>query len=345
MMNIMNVSFSETIKVMAVVLLTSLCYYPNTVRAEADLDEVFKLLPFSNEEKQKILKGEIIKTLPKETADRELAVGLSFLVRNNPEQLQNYFLQGKLIDNSKAIINHRIIKSESDFKALVLTSDEQSEVQNFLNASPGGKLNLSSDEIAAFKALKAKGLSDTDANSQVMAQLHAMLLARYQAYQTGGVSAIAPYKRGDGKQYKLGDYLQSVSRVTPVLEKLYPKFHKILLNYPKTKDPGLKEQFFWVKMKVEGRPTFTLIHRMAMEENGAYVIASRHFYASQSYNGQQELGLLIPTDKGSVAVVLTRVSSDEVAGFGSGTKRFIGKRLLADDLSNFYGVVQKKARD
>ena len=223
----------------------------------------------------------------------------------------------------------------------MLTPDEQSEIQHFLDASPGEDLNLSTDEIAAFKALKAKGLSDADANNQVLAQVHTMLLARYQAYRTGGVSAIAPYERGDGKQYKLGEYFRSITQVTPVMEKLYPKFHKILLEYPKIKDPDLKEQFFWIKMTVEGRPNFTLTHRLAMEENGAHVVAARHFYASHSYNGQQELGLLMPTQKGSVVVVLSRVSSDEVAGFGSSSKRFIGKRLLADDMSDFYKVVQK----
>ena len=344
-MNIINVSFFANIKILSVVLLTVLFYHPVMVRAEADLDEVFKLLPFSDNEKQKILQGKIIKTLPKETVDRELTVGLGFLVKNNPEHLQNYFLQGKLIDEPDTIINYQIIKSESDIKALVLTSNEQSEVHNFMDASPGSKLNLSHNEIAAFKALKAKGLSDIDANDQVLAQLHAMLLARYQAYRAGGTSTIAPYERENGKQYKLGDYLQSITRVTPVLKKLYPKFHKILLEYPKTKDHSMKEQFFWVKMNVEGRPTFALIHRMSMEENGAYVIVSRHFYASQSYNGQQELGLLIPTDKGSVAVALTRVSSDKVAGFGSSTKHFIGKRMLADDMSDLYRGLQKKAGD
>ena len=95
-MNIMNVSFSTHVKALAVVLLTALCYQPGTVKAGADVDKVFKLLPFSDAEKQKILKGEIVKTLPDETSDRELAVGLSFLVKNNPELIQNYFLQGQV---------------------------------------------------------------------------------------------------------------------------------------------------------------------------------------------------------------------------------------------------------
>ncbi len=154
--------------------------------------------------------------------------------------------------------------------------------------------------------------------------------------------AIAPYNREDGKQYKAGDYLHSVALDTPILEKMYPKFHKILLEYPKIKDPALKEHFFWMKMTVEGRPTFVLIHRMAIEENGAYLVAGKHYYVSQGYNAEQEVGMLIPTEKGTLAALITRASSDAVAGFGSSAKRFIGKRLMADDMIDFYKAMQKK---
>ena len=98
-------------------------------------------------------------------------------------------------------------------------------------------------------------------------------------------------------------------------------FMKILLEYPKVKDPALKENFFWMKMTVEGRPTFVLIHRMIMEEDGAYLAVGRHYYASQGYNAEQELGMMLPTDKGTLIVLLTRASSDAVAGFGTFSAR------------------------
>ncbi len=100
-------------------------------------------------------------------------------------------------------------------------------------------MNLSSDEIAVFKALKAKGLSGTDASKQILSQFHSMLFKRYQTYKAGGVMAISPYQREDGKHYKAGDYLKSVTQTTLILEKLFPQFHKIILEYPKVKDPAL----------------------------------------------------------------------------------------------------------
>ena len=342
-MNTMNDLISTRFKLLLMALLTTLCFHPLTVNAEViSLDEIFKLLPFSEEEKQKILQGEIIKTLPDETAADELAVGLAFMVGNKPENISLNFLGGKTIDQASAIDSHQLITSEADFKGLVLSADEQDEIDKFLSANPGDELNLHAKEIAAFKALKAKGLSDTDASKQVLSQFRAMLFKRYQAYKAGGVMAIAPYQREDKNQYKAGDYLQSVALDTPIMKKLYPKFHKILLEYPKVKDPALKENFFWMKMTVEGRPTFVLIHRMIMEEDGAYLAVGRHYYTSQGYNAEQELGMMLPTDKGTLIVLLTRASSDAVAGFGSSTKRFIGKRLMADDMTTFYKAMQKK---
>jgi hypothetical protein len=335
----MNKLMSARLKLLLMALLTILCFHPYTVNAEVTLDEVFKLLPFSEEEKQKILQGEIVKTLPDETADDEMAVSLAFMIKNKPENIALNFVGGKTIDQSSTIDHHQLITSEADFKGLGLTTDE---VDEFLNASPGDKLNLSNDEIAAFKAIKAKGLSGTDASTQVLSQFHAMLFKRYQAYKAGGVMAIAPYQREDGEQYKAGDYLQSVAQDTPILEKLYPKFHKILLEYPKIKDPALKEHFFWMKMTVEKRPTFVLVHRMIMEENGAYLAVARQYYASQGFNAEQELGMLVPTEKDSLAVLITRASSDEVTGFGSSTKRFIGRRLMADGMTDFFKAMQKK---
>jgi hypothetical protein len=67
---------------------------------------------------------------------------------------------------------------------------------------------------------------------------------------------------------------------------------------------------------------------MVMEENGAYLAVGRHHYASQGYNAEQELGMMIPTDQGTLAALITRASSDEVAGFDSSAKRFILEKTV-----------------
>jgi hypothetical protein len=69
---------------------------------------------------------------------------------------------------------------------------------------------------------------------------------------------------------------------------------------------------------------------------------STPFDSSQGYNAEQEVGLVIPVEKGSLVALISRASSDGVAGFGSSAKRFIGKRLMGHDMINFYKAMQKK---
>ena len=209
-------------------------------------------------------------------------------------------------------------------------------MEKFLEAEPGDTLNLSADEIKAFNAL-AK--TDTAA----LKQLQSLLKSRYQSYRQGGSAAIAPYQRSAKKQYNLGEYFANNRReVLPALSQSFPEFYKALKNYPKYKPAGLQDRFILLKLNIQGRPAFALEHRMAMHENGAELMASAYFYVTHTLNGQQGLGMLLPNGEDSVAVVITRASSDAVAGFGSSTKHFIGRRMLADDLSGFYESVQKK---
>ena len=130
--------------------------------------------------------------------------------------------------------------------------------------------------------------------------------------------------------------------VLPALSQSFPEFYKALNTYPQYKPAGLQERFILLKLTIEGRPAFALEHRMAMQESGAELMASAYFYISHTLNGQQGLGMLLPNGEDSVAIVVTRASSDAVAGFGSSTKHFIGRRMLADALSGYYESVQKK---
>ena len=59
-----------------------------------------------------------------------------------------------------------------------------------MNASAGGDLNLSAQEIATFNALQPTPAAVTPA-------VKSALLARMQAYQKQGLAGIAPYARSE----------------------------------------------------------------------------------------------------------------------------------------------------
>ena len=63
-------------------------------------------------------------------------------------------------------------------------------------------------------------------------------------------------------------------------------------------------------------------------------MAERHFYASHDYNSLQMTGALLPTQEGTLGVVFYRVSTDQVAGFGSSVKRPVAQRLMRGPLAD-----------
>jgi hypothetical protein len=59
----------------------------------------------------------------------------------------------------------------------------------------------------------------------------------------------------------------------------------------------------------------------------------RHFFVGHAYNSSQTLTGALPWGDGSLVFVVSRVSTDLVAGLGGDVKRSLGRRQLRGDLS------------
>ena len=323
-------------------LVLFVCNFSSVVYA--DIDEFLKQLPFSQQEKQQILQGELVVTQVKESEGHELAVVLAFVVETTPAALKQHFIKGTWIDLPEPILTHQKLTSAStikDLSKLKFSTKESNEIESFLSVQAGNNLNLSATEIKQFQSITPTENQADEVQKAVEEQLHKVLLSRFQAYAAGGVKAISPYQRQQGKQFYLGEYFQRITGLSPILQQYYPIFYQTLSNYPVNKPSQLQESFFALKLKVEGRPTFSLMHRMLLEEGEAFAVALRQFYVTQSYNGEQGLGLFIPIKQGMLVLGLFRTSSDAVAGFGSSVKHSVGRRLLAYNLTKFYEKVQQ----
>lgn len=334
-----STSYKFSTKIIAATLGGFFLLLTNIAQADITVNEIFNQLGFSEQEKQAVLSGKLIKRMLKKRSDHEMAVAVAFKLNKNSEQLRKDFLKGLFIDKPDDIVSYQFISPDADFPELQLTAKEQQEMGKFLAAEPGNTLNLSADEIKAFNEL-AK--TDALGSAAILTQLHHLLKSRYKAYRQGGPALIAPYQRSASKQYKLGDYLsKNRQEILPTIRQSFPEFYKALNNYPQYKPTGLQERFILLKMNIQGQLAFALEHRMALQENGAEVMAVTYFYVSHTLNGQQGLGMLIPNSEESIVVQVTRASSDAVAGFGSSVKYFIGRRMLGDSISGFYQSVQK----
>jgi len=315
------------------------------------VDEVLKELNVSDRDKQRIREGQIVDWSASEGSDRELALGMAFLVETKSESLAEMYREALVLKEVSVITAHGRLTGEGTMAELAgvkLQPNAEKEARRYLNAQPGDVLNLDTNEMAAFRALKSAGKKGGVPVKEVETRIREGLLARYKAYHTKGLSGIAPYERGNGDQRRAGEeLLLSTKQLTGVAKHL-PAFHNFLLNYPKglTKDEAknLEEFFYWLNIDVFGRPTYVLVHRMLYRVGDAALAVERQYYASHDYNSMLQMVAALPTKDGMFLFYIGRVSTDQVAGLGSAVKHPISRAITAPYIKDMFEKLQARAK-
>lgn len=314
------------------------------------VDEIISELRLSDGDKQRVRDGEIVDWSPSEGSDRELALGMVFLVKKRPESLEKLYADAVILKEVSVITAHGRITGEgtiADLAHLELVPNGEKEAKRYLSVEPGEELNLDASEMAKFRALKSASHDDIIPVKQVEALIREGLMARYHAYRKNGLSGIVPYER-DGKQVNAGqELLQSTKELTGVAKHL-PAFYSLLLNYPQGMTEGegkhLKEFFYWLNIDVFGRPTYVLVHRMLYDTGDAAFAMERQFYASHDYNSMLQGIAALPTKEGTFIFYVGRVSTDQVAGFTSAALHPISRAIAAPYIRSTFKELQEKAR-
>jgi hypothetical protein len=314
------------------------------------VDEVMQELHISDSDRASILQGKIVDWTASEGSDRELALGMAFLVKAKPGDLAEMYRQALVLKNVSVITAHGTLTGEgtmADLAGMKLQPNGEKEAKRYLNVEPGSEMNLDAKEIAAFQALKAGGDADSVPVEKVEALIRQGLLARYQAYRTQGLPGIAPYERGKGQQRLAGDELLLSTKELTGVAKHLPAFHKFLLSYPqglaKDEAKNLEEFFYWLNIDVFGRPMFVLVHRMLYHVGDAAFAVERHYYTSHDYNSMLQGIAVLPTKDGSFLFYIGRVSTDQVAGFGSSALHPVSRAITAPYIKDMFRDLQTKA--
>jgi hypothetical protein len=320
----------------AAVAVAVLLLAPGAGAEPADTGKVLKELGFPADAIAKVKAGEMVHADLKSSDERELAVGLAFMVKVSPQELAGDMMGGLLLKVDKDVMAHGNLTGDGSvdqFAGLKLGE----LTQKYQKAKPGGDLNLSAAEVKALQALKGKPAS------AVEAEVHKQLLARYQAYRSSGLDGIAPYARGGDKRSGAAD-LRSAAKAASPMKAAAPGYYDTVLNYPKKPASGFKEVYNWQLYKAHGEPTVILTHGFTVNEGDAFHALQRQYYVSGGYNVEQAMAGFLPAAGGGTLVVyVNRTSTDQVAGFGGGTKRSMGKKLMASQLEGLYTKVEKAA--
>jgi hypothetical protein len=299
------------------------------------LEEVTANINLPADAAARVRRGEMVRSTPEESSDRELGVDLTFLVQQPLPEVVEAFRAAvdlKADPHLAASVPIHGPGTAADFADLVLEPDGVAEANRYLAASPGDGLNLSADEIATFKGLAA---ARNGSKPEVEAQLRRLLLGRYQAYLQRGLGGMPPYQRRSGPFEPSGE-LRRASDAARLLEQRAPPLHHLLLSYPAEKPAGLEEHFYWLRYDLDGRPNYTLRHRMAMPVGDRFAVADREFYVSHGYNTSQAFAGFVPVPEGTLIVYHSRVSTDQVAGFGSSARKGIGRSVMAKQLTDIF---------
>lgn len=220
----------------------------------------------------------------------------------------------------------------ADLAGYTLSPGEVAEAQDGFDAAPGGRLNLSTAEIEAFRAARPAGRAERAALAEAgAAQWRAILLQRAQAFHLRGIEGVAPYARRGGATDPAA-LLRVAAGDARIAAHALPRLGESLLRFPAEQSPTAISQLYWVKRLVQGRPTPILIHHLVEVTAQIALYVERQAYVGHTYNASQILSGAVPYEDGVLVFSSNRVSTDQVGGLGGEMKRIIGRRQLRGEI-------------
>lgn len=317
------------------------------------IDEIIDYHPFQDADLEKLLAGEIVSYDLESGTDKELALAVGLLIEVPIDQLAKFVLNGGLIRASKNVIDVHLFgdnpPSEELFSGVGFAADESKEVAALVRAAPGSKFNLSKPEIerlnSVARTVESSGSGDDPAVRGAMNDAYrAVLLERYRAFRQGGLNGIAPYDRGK-KIVEPGEELRDKIERAHLMKERMPNFHRALLNYPDDGRDDIHNRFALVKQIGDSRPIYVLSRRMYQFVPGTYALdVYSEFYVGHSYNSQMIVSGAFHVEQGTLIFYSNRTSTDQVAGFGGGMKRSIGRGMMRSAVIEYFESVRESIK-
>jgi hypothetical protein len=294
-----------------------------------DAKTVLNKLGFPSDAEQQVLAGEFVETGLPTTSERDLNVGIAFLVKQPPDKLvrtvQEQMLMQRIDPATIAYGKFEGDGTPAQLAGLKLTPAQQ---KAYADAKPGETLNLSSEEITALNAAGKDPAAIQD-------KVHELLLARYRAYRAKGLAGIAPYARKGSKTDPAAD-LSAVIATARKSALLPAAFYDLLANYPKDIPADAVETHYWSQFTAHGEDTIALVHTLQATFAGTLIGVNRHYYASTGYNVVQAVTGFLPVEGGTLVIYTNHTSTDQVGGFGGSAKRGIGRKFMAGELKKLF---------
>jgi hypothetical protein len=119
------------------------------------------------------------------------------------------------------------------------------------------------------------------------------------------------------------------------LHEIYPEFHNAWLNYPASvPDDIVGDDYFWLKLDIEGRPAFVLSHRLEARNQDMHLVGIRDYYMSHFFDVSQRVAVVTRLQSGEhILIYLERAGVDYWRGLAS-LKKKIGRKVMAKQMEH-----------
>ena len=315
-------------------LLLLACTFPADARAQATIEEILDVTPFSTRDAANVREGKIVSTGLKEVSKRELAVGAACLIKGDAAgRLDEIRDEQRPMFQRKMLKDYGRLDTDAPLESLqtvTLGENAADEASHYLNFTPGVGLNLSEEEIQAFQALKAS-YAENASVEKVHDLIRRQLYARYASYRQEGLAGMGKYARDRGETTDPAVEVTSTLDIAQPLKSLFPAYYRVWRSYPADIPPGVQETFFWSRLDVDKRPALVLVHRMDAALKGGEIIGERYFYFSRFANVGFAIAALVPVEEGALFFYINRFWIDYWTGMAS-LKHRMGQRLMSGEM-------------
>lgn len=318
-------------KLSVLTTIAAIAFAATPARAMIDTNEALKQLGFPADTLGRVLVGQFVETALPASSERDLNVGIAFLVQTAPEKLTRQLFEEMLLQRvDPSVIGSGKITGDGA-KSITKLTLSLAQQQAYAKAAPGDVLNLSAAEIEFIRSAGADAAT-------IWNRVRDALIERYSAYRTKGLKGIAPYTRKDGTRSP-ADEIAGFNKTSRTTGLLPASFYNLLDGYPPGTPPQLTESYTWSEFKAHDVETIALVHAWVAKLGDALVGVQRQYYVSGGYNAEQAIAGFIPVEEGTLVIYTNHTSTDQVTGIGGGAKRSIGRKVLASELQKLFEKV------
>ncbi|MBW2425880.1 MAG: hypothetical protein JRG86_16655 [Deltaproteobacteria bacterium] len=282
--------------------------------------EVAQRLGLSQDAIERVRKGEVVVQEIEASSDKDLTMALVAAFAAPLSRVEEFVSTEQMAELSTVTIS----RGDIDTKTFSLAAMElPDDVLSQLVKDPGGTFFMSKDEAARVKQAAKQG------KAQALDAYREVLSARAKAYWEGGLAAIEPYAgKGRSPKVDLGHANEAARKLLST-----PAVLAALDAIPAKADGSAVHKLEWAVQKGRDQAAPILSHRILYTADDAVVVVDRRFYSGYDYDALQIVAGGLPASEGRTAVVYTtHTYTAQVAGFGGGAKRSIGRKLMSKEL-------------